>query len=309
VKASSDRFEIGSLIKEYLKSAEHTALLIHHPLVKVSSDLDSKLINISASSVHISKILMNLTANAAEAMPDGGTIVIKTENCYIDSPLPGYRDIKEGDYIKLHVRDTGNGMTPEDRERIFEPFYTRKAMGRSGSGLGMAMVWGAVHDHNGYINVSSIPGKESKISIFFPAVRTDIPDDYSHIPVEIPSGKNEKVLIIDDLAEQRELAGQMLTQLGYTADFVSSGEEAVEYIKTNPADLLIIDMIMDPGMDGLDTYKKIIAIKPGQKTIIATGYSTSERIREVQFLGAGKCLKKPYLIEDLARAVREELDK
>jgi len=181
-------------------------------------------------------------------------------------------------------------------------------MGRSGSGLGMAMVWGAVHDHNGYINVSSIPGKESAISIYFPAVRSDISTGNSRIPIEIPSGKNERILIIDDLSEQRELAAQMLTQLGYTTASVSSGEDAVEYIKRNPADLLIIDMIMDPGMDGLDTYKKIITIKPDQKAIIATGYSTSGRIRQVQSLGAGACLKKPYLIEDLARTVREALD-
>ena len=298
---------LNALILEYLKSPEHGALLTHHPAINIVSDFDDKLLNMFVSSVHISKIVMNLIINAVEAMPDGGTINIATRNLYLDSPLPGYRRIKEGEYIKLQVSDNGIGMSSEDKERIFEPFYTRKSMGRSGTGLGMAMVWGAVHDHNGYIDVSSNPGKGATISIYLPAVRTDIPAGNAHIPAEIFSGKNEKILIVDDISEQRELAARMLTELGYIAKSVASGEEAVEYIKSSHADLLLIDMIMDPGIDGLDTYKKIIAVNPGQKAVIVTGFSTSERIIQAQALGAGGCLKKPYLIESLAQIVREEL--
>ena len=122
-------------------------------------------------------------------------------------------------------------------------------------------------------------------------------------------GQGESMLVIDDIEEQRELAARMLMQLGYEVDSVSSGEEAIEYIQKKSVDLLILDMIMEPGMDGLDTYKKIIEIHPSQKAIIATGFSTSDRITQAQTLGAGACLKKPYLLKDMARLVREELDR
>ncbi|MBC2715784.1 MAG: PAS domain S-box protein [Desulfobacteraceae bacterium] len=300
---------LNALIEEHLNSPEYNSLLTHHPLVSVIFRPAENLLNMSASGVHISKTIMNLMTNAAEAMPKGGTITIATENQYIDTPLPGYEKIKTGEYVMLRIEDTGTGMTKEDRERIFEPFYTKKKMGKSGSGLGMAMAWGVVHDHNGYIEIKSSPDKGSAISIYFPAGNSDISTDAPNAPYDLINGKKETILVVDDIQEQRELAAQMLTQLGYTACTVSSGEEAVEYIKNNPTDMLILDMIMTPGMDGLDTYKEIIKINPGQKAIIATGYSTSDRIKQAQALGAGACLKKPYLIEGLARAVKEEIDK
>ncbi len=301
-------WNLNTLIKEHLNSPEHKTLLNHHPTVNVVPRLDRSLLNMSASGTHISKTIMNLITNAAEAMPDGGTITIATENRYMDTPLPGYEKIKAGEYVTLRIEDTGTGMTEEDRDRIFEPFYTKKKMGRSGSGLGMAMVWGVVNDHNGYIEINSTSAKGSAISIFFPAAR-NISTNISNAPYPLIKGNKETILVVDDIQEQRELSAQMLTQLGYTADTVSSGEEAIEYIKNNPTEMLILDMIMAPGMDGLDTYKAIITINPGQKAIIATGYSTSARIKQAQAIGAGACLKKPYLIENLAQAIRDELDR
>ncbi len=300
---------LNALIREHLNSPEYKTLLNHHPLIDVVPRLDRSLLNMSASGVHISKTIMNLLTNAAEAMPDGGTIIIATKNQYIDTPLPGYERIKAGKYVTLRIEDTGTGMTLEDKNRIFEPFYTKKKMGKSGSGLGMAMAWGVVHDHNGYIKINSTPGKGSAISIYFPAVNSDISTDAPYARHDLFNGRKETILVVDDIQEQRQLAAQILTQLGYTTNTVSSGEEAVEYIKNTPTDMLILDMIMNPGMDGLDTYKAIIAINPGQKAIIATGYSTSDRIKQAQSLGAGACLKKPYLIETLAQIVRKELDK
>ena len=300
---------INMLVEDYLKSPEHNTLMAHHPNTNIVSHPGNQLLNISASSVHISKIIMNLITNAAEAMPDGGTIHIETLNLYMDAPLPGYQKINEGDYVKLAVKDEGIGMTDEEQERIFEPFYTKKSMGQSGSGLGMAMVWGAVHDHDGYIQVSSKPASGSTISVYFPAVRTALINEIPPTPLTKLLGNNETILVVDDIFEQRELAVQILTELNYQAISVPSGEKAVEYIKNNAAaDLMIIDMIMEPGMDGLDTYKKVISINPDQKAVIATGYSTSDRIAKAQALGAGACLKKPYVIESLAKAVREALD-
>ena len=299
---------LNTIISDYIKSAEHNDLLKNHPNVTMASRLDKNLLNMSASSVHITKIIINLVLNAAEAMPEGGTITISTDNLYLDTPTPDYNDIKEGEYVRLRIIDEGTGISLEEKERIFEPFYTKKTMGRSGSGLGMAIVWGAVHDHNGYIDVHSLPGRGTTISIFFPAVRSELSIKET-VPIDKFMGQGESMLVIDDIEEQRELAARMLMQLGYEVDSVSSGEEAIEYIQKKSVDLLILDMIMEPGMDGLDTYKKIIEIHPSQKAIIATGFSTSDRITQAQTLGAGACLKKPYLLKDMARLVREELDR
>ena len=252
---------------------------------------------------------MNLISNAAEAMPDGGNIHISTENYYLDTPLSGLPLAKKGDYIKLQVADEGIGMSEEDKERIFEPFYTKKAMGRSGSGLGMALVWGAVQDHDGHIDIASAPGKGTSVTIYFPAVRSDSPILQNDLALDRFKGTGERVLVVDDLQDQRELAADLLTQLGYSAKTVPSGEAAIEYLKHHQVDLVILDMIMQPGIDGLDTYKGILKIRPSQKAIIATGFSTSERIQIAQSLGAGACLKKPYLLMDMAKVIREELNR
>ena len=122
-------------------------------------------------------------------------------------------------------------------------------------------------------------------------------------------GKGESILIVDDVKEQREIASSMLKKLGYAVKSVASGEEAVDYLKNNSVDLLILDMIMDPGIDGLETYKRILQQHPRQKAIIVSGFSETERVKEIQRLGAGSYVKKPYLLEKIGHAVRLELDK
>ena len=134
-------------------------------------------------------------------------------------------------------------------------------------------------------------------------------EERSEISLKKYIGKGEAILVVDDVEEQRKIASGMLRELGYSVISVSSGEEAVEYLKTNKADLLVLDMIMDPGMDGLDTYKKILENHPGQKTIIASGFSETDRVKEVQKLGAGAYIRKPFLLEKIGLAVKEELEK
>ena len=122
-------------------------------------------------------------------------------------------------------------------------------------------------------------------------------------------GKGESILVVDDILEQRLIATEMLEKLGYAVTSRSSGEEAFEYLQRHTTDLLVLDMIMEPGIDGLETYKKILKIHPGQKSIIASGYSESTRVKEAQLLGAGTYVKKPYLLEKIGRAIRAELDR
>ena len=180
---------------------------------------------------------------------------------------------------------------------------------------------GTVKDHNGYIDVQSTEGKArpprlsardggqgTTFTLYFPVTRKSL-EDKSEISLKDYVGKGEAILIVDDVEEQRKIASGMLKELGYSVVSVSSGEEAVEYLRTKKADLLVLDMIMDPGMDGLDTYKNILEIHPGQKAIIASGFSETDRVREVQNLGAGTYIRKPLLLEKLGLAVREELEK
>ena len=298
----------NDIISEYLESLEHEKIKSYHPGIHIETHLEKEVLNILGSSTHLSKTVMNLVSNAAEAMPEGGLLTVSTENRYVDRSIRGYNDVKQGDYVVLTVSDTGTGIDPDDMEKIFEPFYTKKKMGRSGTGLGMAVVWGTVKDHNGYIDVQSTEGKGTTFTLYFPVTRKSV-EERSEMSIKDYMGKGEAILVVDDVEEQRKTASDMLRELGYSVAMVSSGEEAVEYLKTNKADLLLLDMIMDPGIDGLDTYKRIIEIHHGQKAIIASGFSETDRVKELQSLGAGAYVRKPFLLEKIGLAVREELEK
>lgn len=300
---------LNNIALECQGSPELAKTLSYHPDIAIKFDIDSEVLNISGSPVHLQKSFMNLISNAVEAMPEGGTLTIKTRNRYLDEPVSGFDEVKEGDYVALSVTDTGEGISPSDQMRIFEPFYTKKVMGRSGTGLGLAVVWGTVRDHQGYINVESEEGKGTTFTLYFPVIREEITPEQVAVSASTYMGNGEALLIVDDIKEQRELAVKMLTKLNYRAIAVSSGEEAVEYLKHRKVDLIILDMIMAPGMDGLDTYTKIVEMHPGQKAIIVSGFSETERVSKTQVLGAGTYVKKPYVLEKLGLAVRKELDR
>ncbi len=299
----------NDIIKSYLKSPEYKTMIRYHLNVAVKTHLDPDLLNLVGASIHLNKTLMNLMSNAAEAMQSGGTILVSTENRYIDVPIKGYDEISEGDFVLLTIIDTGAGINSEDLKRIFEPFYTNKIMGRSGTGLGMSVVWGTVQDHNGYIHVESSEGRGTKFQLYFPATRKNFVDHKNIISIDEYTGNGETILIIDDVREQREIAQDLLQRLKYSIHTVSSGEKAIEYLKTNQVDLLILDMIMDPGIDGLETYRQILKLHPKQKAIIASGFSENERVKSAQILGAGEYLKKPYTFEKIGLAAKKELGK
>lgn len=300
---------MNRIVEEYLSSLEFEKLKSLFPKTVVEIRLSPDLLNIDGSRVHLAKTIMNLVTNAAEAMTDGGVIRIETENIYIDRPIEGYDAIREGDYVVLTVTDTGVGISSDDKEKIFEPFYTKKIMGRSGTGLGMAVVWGTVKDHNGYINVETETGKGTRFSLYLPVTdREELRLD-PETNLENLRGNGEKILIVDDISEQLTIASEILTHLGYLPASVGSGEQAVAYLRDHDCDLLILDMIMDPGIDGLETYRQILEHHPDQKAIIASGYSETKRVAEVQRLGAGTYIKKPYTVEKLALIVRSELDR
>ncbi len=303
----ADVMNLNQIVDNYINSPEHAKLKSFYPNAVVKSNLDADVLNIMGSAVHLFKTIMNLVNNAAEAMPDGGEITISTQNQYIDKPVNGYNTINEGDYAVLKISDTGTGIASKDIKRIFEPFYTKKVMGRSGTGLGMAVVWGTVKDHHGYIDVQSILNKGTTFKLYFPVTREEAGEQKTALPRKKYIGKRESILIVDDIKAQRNVATDLLKKLNYVVTSVESGEQAVDYMKQNSADLVILDMIMDPGIDGCETYKQILEFHPEQKAIITSGFSETDRVKEAQKLGAGEYVKKPYTFENIGLAVQKEL--
>lgn len=298
---------LNDIVSAYLDSPEFDKLRSHHPHVTFRTHPDRELLNVQGSPVHLGKTVMNLVSNAAEAIADRGEVTIATENCYLDRPIRGDDDMRVGEYALMKVSDTGRGIAPQDRDKIFEPFYTKKVMGRSGTGLGLAVVWGTVKDVGGYIDLQSTEKEGSTFTLYFPVTREEVTVDRKALSPESYRGNGESILVIDDIREQRELAMQMLERLGYKVAAVASGEEAVAYLRGNRADLLVLDMIMDPGIDGMETYRRVLEIEPRQKAIIVSGYSETDRVRETLKFGAGAYVRKPYLMEKIGLAVSDEL--
>jgi two-component system, cell cycle sensor histidine kinase and response regulator CckA len=302
---------LNNVIEDYLASPEFERMVKFHPGVTLIKHLDPSLPLLNASGLHMRKIIMNLTSNAMEAIESEGQVVLETSLVQFNQKsLKGYERIEDGSYVRFSIQDTGPGISKMDLDRIFEPFYTKKVLGRSGTGLGLSIVWNAVHDHKGYIRVKSEKEK-TVFHVFFPV--TDVlytgaePDriytlsDYS--------GNNETILVVDDVAGQRKITANMLKRLGYRVKSVGSGEEAIAFVRENKVDLAILDMIMDPGISGLETFQALKAIDPEIAAVITSGYSKTDDVEKAQKLGAGPFIKKPYSLEGLGLGIKKELQK
>lgn len=305
---SFEVLDLNTLVRDFFKTPEFAKLKSFHPDIVFETDLEEGLPNLKGASIHLKKTLMNLVSNAAEAQPGGGGVVVRTSSRYLDKALKGYSDVNAGDYVVLTLEDEGQGIAPNDLTRIFEPFYTKKVMGRSGTGLGMAVVWATVQDHQGYIDVISREHMGTRFDLYFPLTKERLVSQKPAADLESFLGRGESILVVDDLKTQREIASQILSKLKYTVYAVSSGEKAVAFLKSNPVDLVILDMIMDPGMDGLETFQEIRRFLPGQQVVIASGFAETDRVRTAQSMGAGRYIKKPYTIEKIGLAVRQTLD-
>jgi len=308
VAVAKEALDLNGLIRDYFNSPEFKKLNQFHPSVTVSSDFDEDLLNINASNVHLRKVVMNLVSNAAEAIEGSGKVSIYTKNRYLKDRIKGYDDVTAGEYVVLEVADNGSGIPPHDLASIFEPFYTKKVMGRSGTGLGLAVVWNIVQDHKGYIDVASNE-RGTRFTLYFPVTRDGILETALSTPVEDYKGNNEIILVVDDVESQREISCKMLETLGYRTKAVASGEEAVRYVKEHHVDLLLLDMIMDPGMNGRETYEKILSFHPEQKAVIASGYAKTADVVAVQKMGAGLYIRKPLTLEKLGKAIKTGLGK
>jgi len=302
-----ESINLATLVQDYLDSPEHAKLLSFHPHATVEVVAEADLLTILGSPVHLSKTVMNLVSNAVEAMPDGGRVTISIAKASLPAPLPGFHQWRPGPYLCLSVSDTGIGIRASDIHRIFEPFYTKKVMGRSGTGLGMAVVWGTIEDHQGHISVRSQEGQGTVFEVYLPADIAVVPPKPDRPPQPLTMGTGQTILVVDDSADQRKFAEAILERLGYRPESVSSGEAAVALLSERTVDVVIIDMLMPPGMDGLDTYRAIIRIHPGQKAIIASGYSESTRVREARKLGVSCYVRKPYTLSEISDALQSTL--
>ncbi|PKN18203.1 MAG: hypothetical protein CVU71_11865 [Deltaproteobacteria bacterium HGW-Deltaproteobacteria-6] len=308
VAVPKEPFDLNMVVHSYLTSPEYKKLLQHHPLVTVQAKLDSQLLHIKGSPAHLRKVIMNLVSNASEAIEDRGMVSISTVNRYVDRPIKGYENVHIGEYAVLAVENNGPEISTEDLKRIFEPFYTKKVMGRSGTGLGLTVVWNVVQDHEGYIDVSS-NGHGSKFELYFPITREAVIGKKSFESIVTLKGNGESILVVDDVKSQREISCMMLEALGYRASAVESGESAVAYLQDHDVDLLVLDMILDKGINGRETYEQIKKFRPQQKAIIVSGFAETDEVRETMKLGAGRYLKKPLILEELGRAVKDTLAK
>jgi PAS domain S-box-containing protein len=306
--AATEVLNLTETVSSYLTSFEYEKLILDHPEITVEVHQAESAVNIVGSPVHLSKTLMNLVSNAFESIKDSGVIVINTYMETIDGQKKRPVNLDEGHYGVLRVSDTGIGIADEDKKKIFEPFYTKKVMGRSGSGLGMAVVWGTVKDHKGHIDVKSDPGKGSVFTLYFPATHEMPANKKAAFSIDRYKGKGEAILVVDDLEEQRFILSEILKQLAYTVSVASNGSAALLHMKENKVDLVVLDMIMEPDMDGLETFLKIRDLYPGQKAIMASGYSESGRMEAAMRAGISGYVKKPYTLEKISIAVRAALD-
>ncbi len=295
------RINLNNVIDECINSNE-IAELLNNKDITIQKILDKNLNFIKGTYSYIYKSIINLIKNAIEAIKLKGKILITTENIYLNENISEKFEVNEGEYVKLTIKDTGEGISEEDIDRIFDPFFTKKKLGRKSTGVGLTIVWNTIKSHNGAIEVKSDKTGTS-FFLYFPAVKEKLISDYKKIKIE----KKYSILVVDDEESQREIILEILLNNGFDVKTVSSGEEAIEYIKRNKVDLIILDMIMEPGIDGCETFERIKKINPNQKAIIISGMSYSERINRALSLGVKDFIKKPYTSKQLINIVKANL--
>lgn len=266
----------------------------------------TRLCNVYADHVQIEQLIMELGKNAADAMPDGGTLVIRTENVTLDEAYSRARlGAEPGPYVLLTVSDTGQGMEKDVVDHVFEPFFSTKEIGQ-GSGLGLAAVYGIVKMHGGYILINSKVGLGTSVHIYLPAILQPDADQCAET-----KGGTETILLVDDEESIRGLAAQILKRYGYTVHAAAGGEQALEIYSRNPRDidLVIMDVGM-PGMDGQKCLEEILRVNATAKVVMATGYTVHGATETEKVLEAGAVdyISKPYQPRDLLEKVRNVLD-
>jgi PAS domain S-box-containing protein len=278
-------------------------------MITIELSLESWLPIINADPVQVEQILLNLAINAKDAMPEsGGKLTIETRNVTLDEEYCRvYLQAKPGHYVMLSVSDTGHGMTQETVQHIFEPFFTTKGVGK-GTGLGLAMVYGIMKHHEGFINCYSEIGHGTTFRIYFPVVSTELVED-SEQEGAVPIGGSETVLLVDDEEFLCDMGSQLLTRAGYTVLTATNGREALDLYGNQRSDisLVILDLIM-PEMGGKECFQELVNINPQVKVILSSGFLSDGTTEEARVFGVKGLVEKPYNMRQLLQLVREVLD-
>jgi len=297
---------LNELIVDFMNSPEYLQVQKNHQGVRCEIDLAENLHLVLCSVIHMRKCLMNLLINALEAMGDTGTLTITTSNIESNSQDNTEKEkfvVENCNCVRLRVSDTGSGISEDDIDHIFEPFYSKKVMGRSGTGLGLAVVWNTVQDHGGKITVTS-SNAGTCFEILLPTTEKCDAARKTSVDSSNFQGHGERILVVDDEKELRDITCSMLCSMGYNAESASSGEKALELIRREKIDLIVLDMIMEPGLSGLETYMQILQLVPDQKAIIVSGFSENENVAQARRLGASAYIKKPFTYNQLGMSVK-----
>jgi PAS domain S-box-containing protein len=270
--------------------------------ILIACEFAPDLKGIIADRGQIEQVLLNMFVNAADAMPNGGRLLLKTDNVtHRKIPSKGYA-VQPGEYVRLRVVDSGLGIDPKIIDRIFDPFFTTKKMGR-GTGLGLASAYGIVKGHNGYIEVESTPGAGTTFFVFLPAteMRPDAAEDH---PRQLLDGSGT-VLLVDDEEAVLEVTAELIRRLGFTVLCARSGKQALEIFarERDRIDVVIVDMIM-PEMSGGEVFDQLKRASPRVKVLLASGYSIQGQAREIMDRGCDGFLQKPFTVDDLSVRLR-----
>jgi len=276
--------------------------------IEIRQQIDPNAGIIEADPTQVHQLMMNLCTNSAAAMgEEGGSLEISLMKVDIDAPSTTmYLDIEPGSYLRLSVRDTGHGMTPEVLERVFDPYFTTKEKGK-GTGLGLAVVHGIVKRHRGGITVETAPGKGTAFHIYFPRVQQEIEAVETAEVQSLPKG-HECILFVDDEEDLIEIGAKMLSHLGYEVATRSDGAEALEAFRAQPErfDLVITDMTM-PNLTGDRLAKELMKIRPDIPIILCTGFSENISEQKAKEIGIRGFSMKPFVMRDLAETTRRVL--
>jgi PAS domain S-box-containing protein len=277
-------------------------------MIEVELVLARDLAPINANPSQMEQILMNLVVNARDAMPDGGKLVIQTENMVLDEEYGKmHLGVEPGTYVLLSVSDAGQGMDKETLTHIFEPFFTTKGPGQ-GTGLGLATVYGIVKQHRGHIMCYSEVGKGTIFKMYFPSLARDrgLQEVGKSLP---PRGGKETILLIDDEEMVRDLGARILRNAGYRVITASNGREALNVYREHAGDisLVVLDLIM-PEMGGSQCLTELLSLNPALKVIVASGFSAGHTTSEALEAGAKGFINKPYNMRQVLEVVRSVLD-
>lgn len=303
VKSSSGPACVNNIVRSIHRILERTI----PKMIKLELDLEEPPDSVRVDPARIEQLLMNLSLNARDAMPDGGTLRIETRSVHLDQDFcDRHMGPEPGRHIRIRVSDTGHGIEPEVMEHVFEPFFTTKNIGE-GSGLGLAMVYGIVKNHQGLITCRSEPGRGTTFDVFFPATWDRVSKDASPAREQLPGG-NEVILMVDDDRSVRDLGREILEKFGYEVLTADNGEEALAVYEKNSGriDLVILDLIM-PGMGGSKCLRGIARINPEAKVLIASGYWSLKEEAVLKGLSCG-FICKPYDIGSMLGTIRHVLD-